>query len=251
MDTRERYNPKSFWDAKARASADFESAVCLNDPIANKIIDRIQKRCIRLAFQKISERMDLAGRKLLDYGCGTGRWVAFFRNYGIEYTGVDISTEMIRLASARFQDVDFSTVENDGIRFPPQTFDIACSIAVIHHNQYEMQSSILRQLSYAIKPKGFLVLFESIGPLNPGGFVEFPQPWEDWKKILENFGFIHFWSKQTRYFSTQTIMNKVVGENRLPQLSNSLGCFLDPYIGSFLPSRLRTRAAMIFQKLAE
>jgi len=250
MNTQEPYDPKSFWDEKARrAGKDFESAVCLDDPIANKIIDRIQKRFLRMAFRQIRQRMDLAGRKVLDYGCGTGRWVEFFRSYGMDYTGVDLSTEMVRIASERFPDVEISAVGSAGIQFPSQTFDVVCSIAVIHHNPYDDQSSILRQLSRIIKPEGFLVLFESMGQYDPGSVLEFPRSSADWRKSLQALGLEHLWSRQTRYFSTRTIMNKLAGENRFIAASNAFGFYLDPYLGSFLPSRLQTRGAMIFQKL--
>lgn len=252
MDTNREYDPKSFWDSKARrAGEDFESAVGLDDPNANKIIDRVQKRYIRLAFRQMGRPMDLRGRKILDYGCGTGRWVDFFRGLGMEYTGVDLSPEMVRIASARFPDVYFASLLGEGLPFPSRTFDVVCSIAVIHHNRYEEQASILRELSRVIKPDGFLVLFESIGPLNPESAVEFPRPTADWQKTLQDLGLEQLWSRQTRYFATRTIMNKVVGENRLPILTQKAGLYLDPYLGGFLPGRLRTRGVMVFKKFAE
>jgi len=252
MDKQKTYDPKSYWDEKARnAGLDFEAAVCFDDVAANKIIDRIQKRFIRMAFRQISQRMDLAGKKILDYGCGTGRWVEFFRSYGMEYTGVDLSTEMIRIAKERFCKTDFSALGIEGIQYPSQAFDIVCSIAVLHHNPYKEQSSIIFQLSHIIKLKGFLVLFESLGSRESKSDIEFPRPSEDWRKSLNALGFERLWSRQTRYFSTRTILNKLVGENRLHATSNKLGIYLDPYIGGFLPNRLQTRGAMIFQKLIE
>jgi len=249
MDIQKTYDPKSYWDEKAqRAGLDFESAVCFNDVIENKIIDRVQKRFIRMAFRQISQRIDLAGKKILDYGCGTGRWVQFFLSYGMEYIGIDLSTEMVKIATQRFPDTKFAALSKEGIKYPSQTFDIVCSIAVLHHNPYEEQSLIIHQLSRIIKLKGFLVLFESIGPRESKSAIEFPRPCEDWRKTLKDLGLEHLWSRQTRYFSTRTILNKLAGENRFHAISNKIAIYLDPYIGGFLPSRLQTRGAMIFQK---
>lgn len=245
------YDPKSFWDEKARrAGADFESAVCLDDPVSNRIIDRIQKRLVRLAFRQISGRIELGGKRVLDYGCGTGRWVDFFRSRGLEYAGVDLSPEMIRVAVRRFPDLEFAALGDEGLQYPPETFDIICSIAVIHHNSYEEQDSILRGLNRTLRGNGFLLLFESIGPLDPGAFMEFPRPVEDWKQLLHTLGQETLWTRRTRYFSTRTIMNKLVGENRLAAVSNFAGAYLDPYLGGFLPARLQTRGAMVFRKMS-
>jgi SAM-dependent methyltransferase len=256
MDPRKSYNPKSFWDAKAqRAGMDFESAVCLDDPISNKIIDRIQKRMIRLAFRHILQRTALAGRKLLDYGCGTGRWVDFFQNYGLEYTGVDLSPEMIRIASGRYPNHKFSIVGSEGMEFQPWSLDMICTIAVIHHNRYPEQESILQQMGGLIKNQGFFVLFESIGKRtdiqDSESIVEFPRPVPDWVNTLNSLGFELIWSKNTRYFSTRTIMNKLAGENRFPSLTNKVGIHLDPYLGDYLPTHLHNRGAMVFQKVVE
>ena len=256
MNTQKNYDPQSFWDAKAPAAGkDFESAVCLDDSFANKAIDRLQKRFIRMAFRQINQRMDPKGSKLLDYGCGTGRWVKFLQGFGLHYTGVDISPEMVRIASERYHDIEFSTVGREGPDFEPHAFDIVCSIAVIHHNRYPEQASILQQLANLLKIKGFLVLFESTGErIDPGdseSVLEFPRPGSDWIRTMQALGLEHIWSKSTRYFATRTIMNKLVGENHLNQLTGQIGVYLDPYLGGLLPDRMHTRSTMIFQKIRD
>jgi ubiquinone/menaquinone biosynthesis C-methylase UbiE len=252
MSTQKRYVPKLFWDEKARRSGlDFEAAVCCDDPSDNEIIDRIQRKLMRSAFQQIGQRIDLAGKKILDYGCGTGRWVEFFRSYGMEYTGVDLSTEMVRIAAERFSDANFAALSADGIQYPSRTFDVVCSIAVIHHNPYKEQSSILQELSRIIKFKGFLVIFESISSPDSENILEFPRSVADWNTSLNDLGLKQLWIERTCYFSTRTIMNKLVGKNRFRPLSNKIGIFLDPYIGSFLPTRLQTRGTIVFQKTVE
>lgn len=243
-----QYDPKSYWDEKARrAGSNFEAAVCYDNPVSNEIIDRVQRRFMRMAFLQISQQTDLSGKRILDYGCGTGRWLEFFRGYGLEYAGVDLSAEMVRTASERFPDVHFSPLD-DGIPFPPLSFDLVCSIAVIHHNPYEEQKKILLQLNRVLKPGGFLVLFESVGALEPDSTLEFPRPSGNWSILLGDLGLKPLWSKQTRYFATRAFMDKLVGEGRLHAVSNRIGVHLDPYLGDVLPSRFQTRGAMVFQK---
>ncbi len=252
MATQKRYDPKLFWDEKARRSGlDFEAAVCHDDPSDNKIIDRIQRKLIRNAFRQIGQRIDLAGKKILDYGCGTGRWVEFFRSYGMEYTGVDLSTEMVRIAAERFSDAKFAALSADGIQYPSRAFDIVCSIAVIHHNPYNEQTLILQELSRIIKFKGFLVLFESISSPDPENILEFPRSVADWITCLNDQGLKQLWIERTCYFPTRKIMNKLVGKNRFRPLFNKIDIFLNPYIGGFLPTRLQTRGMIVFQKIVE
>jgi ubiquinone/menaquinone biosynthesis C-methylase UbiE len=252
MSTQKIYDPKLFWDDKARrAGLDFEAAVCHDDPKINKKIDRIQRRLLRRAFRQVSQRIDLVGKKILDYGCGTGRWVEFFRNYGLEYTGVDLSTEMVRIASERFSNTKFDSLSFGEISYPSKAFDIVCSIAVIHHVPYEEQSTILHELSRIIKHNGFLILFESISSPDPENVLEFPKTVADWNISLRNQGLERLWIERTCYFTTRTIMNRLVGENRFRTLSRKIGAYIDPYIGNFLPARLQTRGAMIFQKIIE
>ena len=53
------------------------------------------------------------GKKIIDLGCGAGRDAAVFVENGFDYTGVDASEGMLKVASERvpkgkFQKMDFS-----------------------------------------------------------------------------------------------------------------------------------------------
>jgi SAM-dependent methyltransferase len=51
----------------------------------------------------------IAGRKILDYGCGKGDFYQFLkdRNISVKYTGFDINEELISLAQQKFPDCTF------------------------------------------------------------------------------------------------------------------------------------------------
>ena len=106
---------------------------------------------------------------------------------------MDISPEMVRIASQRYPNHNFSTVDMEEEESSSGTFDVICKIAVIHHNRYNTQASILRQLSNQIKRYGFLVLFESLGEridiIDSGSAIEFPMPASDWINALNGLGF--------------------------------------------------------------
>lgn len=55
------------------------------------------------ALSKVFERTEIAGRTLLDFGCGYGAFYDFLRDRKLElfYTGFDLSEEMIEAAKKR------------------------------------------------------------------------------------------------------------------------------------------------------
>ena len=76
----------------------------------------------------------LSGKKVLDIGCGTGRFVPLFVDEGLEYTGMDISTGMIDVAQEHFPDQRF--VESDILdeaTWPQETFDGFWAAASLQH----------------------------------------------------------------------------------------------------------------------
>src|SRR5205823_10820777 len=78
-----------------------------------------------------------AGKVVLDYGCGNGYVLAQYARHGAEVYGVDLTDRAIELAQMRFAllGLDGTFAANDGttIPFDDGSFDIACSMGVLHH----------------------------------------------------------------------------------------------------------------------
>jgi 2-polyprenyl-3-methyl-5-hydroxy-6-metoxy-1,4-benzoquinol methylase len=75
--------------------------------------------------------------KVLDVGCGNGRILKVLSDYNLDYTGVDVSTELIKLAQHDFPDFEFHTIDTK-LEYLKDTvgekdFDQVISIAVLHH----------------------------------------------------------------------------------------------------------------------
>jgi len=66
-----------------------------------KVLDWASPASQRVRFEVLSENVDLAGKTLLDVGCGLGDLLTYLkdRRIAVDYTGVDISEKL--LAAAR------------------------------------------------------------------------------------------------------------------------------------------------------
>ncbi len=101
--------------------------------------------------------------KLLDVGCGIGNSILPFAKNGFECFGVDISTEMIRLAK-RFSEkhgMKINLKEGDilSIDFQKNKFDYVISIAVLHHlDSEEKRLKALKEIKRVLKKGGNIFL---------------------------------------------------------------------------------------------
>jgi SAM-dependent methyltransferase len=261
------YDPERFWDAKAvHSGGDFMRAVCCDDADTNRCIDRVQRHLLAAAMRFIARRGGLRGATLLDFGCGSGRWVDFFARRGCRYSGVDISSELLRMARGRWPEASFSAVRDGRIPYPDRSFDVACSIAVIHHNPYERQQGLAAELSRVVRDGGYLVLFESVAALRSTGGIEFPRPLEGWRALFADLGMSLRLYRGARYgilrWATEKLARRLpveVGTDRRiwmtgagkplwQQLIDRLDLIVDPFLGPILPARYHRRALMIFSK---
>jgi malonyl-CoA O-methyltransferase len=77
---------------------------------------------------------EAAGKRFLDIGCGTGRWLAWAVERGARATGADFSHEMLRVASHK-PGLSARIVQADAIAtpFPDACADVVLSALVIGH----------------------------------------------------------------------------------------------------------------------
>ena len=98
------------------------------------------------------------GRKrVLESGCGTGRWLAYFERLGHETYGLDDSAAPLRLAKTRAP--VFRLVQGDAVAAPFRdgAFDIVFSSYVAEHFENGPED-LLREIRRVLKPGGRLIL---------------------------------------------------------------------------------------------
>ena len=63
--------------------------------------------------------------KILDVGCGSGKDVQYFMDYGFQAVGIDASENMIKEAKKKVADGDFKIMNLFSLDFPKESFDAA------------------------------------------------------------------------------------------------------------------------------
>ncbi len=125
------------------------------------------------AWPEIVKLADLVedGDKILDAGCGNGRFLQLFDNKRINYIGIDSSVDLIERArknlqtknfegkfqdsSSRFQVLDILALEE----LPEKDFDYIFCIAVLHHLPgAASRLKFLKQMKNKIKPTGKIII---------------------------------------------------------------------------------------------
>ena len=103
-----------------------------------------------------------AGRRVLDYGCGTGHRAVELAQLGATVTGIDVSGEAIRLAQQRSGGKDaltFVQMNAEAMSFPDDHFDLVCGNAILHHLDLRVAC---REIVRVLKPGGRAVFLEPL-----------------------------------------------------------------------------------------
>ncbi len=102
------------------------------------------------------------GERLLDIGCGNGRFLGMLEGKSVNYTGIDFSEGLIAVARKRYHDQAHTTfIVGDALSlpFPDKSFDTVVSFAVLHHipsRAYRVQ--FLREAARVAKPGSLVII---------------------------------------------------------------------------------------------
>jgi SAM-dependent methyltransferase len=167
------YQPSTYWEDRAQRFAGEGAglaAVCAYG------MPEFYNRAIQLE-QRLALRpwLDVKpGTRVLDVGCGVGRWSRLLAARGAEVTGVDLSPTMIAQAQRRavaegvaarcqFRVQDLSKLEVGG------QFDVVLGVTVLQHIlDPELLRAAVRGMTAHLAPGGRMILLEAA----PTGVVD-------------------------------------------------------------------------------
>jgi len=157
---------RSYWEERARRFAGVERglpAVCSYGMprFYNAYIQATQRRAL-LPWLRVA-----AGDRVLDVGCGVGRWSLAMARRGADVTGVDLSPSMVAEASrraeaeglsarCRFRPADVAELDLDG------PFDRIVVVTVLQHIlEVARLDAAISRLASRLRPGGRLVALEA------------------------------------------------------------------------------------------
>jgi SAM-dependent methyltransferase len=104
------------------------------------------------------EPADLAGKLVLDVGCGMGRYAEVATRWGARVVGIDLS-QAVEAAVGNLAEREADILQADAFHLPfaPESFDCIYSLGVLHHTP-DCERAV-KGLARFLKPGGTLVVW--------------------------------------------------------------------------------------------
>ena len=273
------YSPKEYWAQAAEqyGSVDSSGFAPILHPQApawfNQAIDQMQFRALQraLAIAKLSP-----GARVLDVGCGTGRWVRRYQQLGFSPVGVDATLGMLRIARAHRTTSPLVAGLASNLPFASDAFDCVSDITVVQHIPYQLQPAALREMLRVLKPGGRMILFELV---RGSGSHIFPRQPHDWIRevapcgatLIGSFGQEYLFADRLFVRVAQTLLNRkgndagpvqaVSAESGSPggslprrlywgmrRILVPVSAWMEPAFTKVLPASKATHAVLVFRK---
>ncbi|MFH1592975.1 MAG: methyltransferase domain-containing protein [Candidatus Woesearchaeota archaeon] len=101
---------------------------------------------------------NLKGQKILDIGCGPGRDAKYFSEHDLEVTGIDLTSNFVKMASQNVPNAKFKQMDMRNLDFPENTFDGIWACASFLHVPKEDAKNTLLGFKKILKPAGLIYL---------------------------------------------------------------------------------------------
>jgi 2-polyprenyl-3-methyl-5-hydroxy-6-metoxy-1,4-benzoquinol methylase len=157
------YRPRDFWQERLSEHFDLRGT---GEP---GLSEAYNERCYRLRAYVLQAMLakhgiDVAGKKVLDAGCGTGFFVEHFLSRGARVTGVDLTEVSAARLSGRFPEARFEVADLSDWT-PSDAYDVvSCFDVLFHIVDDERWARALTNLVAAVKPGGVLAFSEIFLP---------------------------------------------------------------------------------------
>lgn len=108
---------------------------------------------------------DVAGQRVVDFGCGSGANTALLAGRGAHVWAIDISEDLLRLGrrrlavSGRAGEATFIAGSAHDMPFPDASIDVVFGIAILHHLDLDLVS---REVRRVLKPGGRAIFQEPV-----------------------------------------------------------------------------------------
>lgn len=107
---------------------------------------------------KIQQHFDFAGKKVLDFGAGTGANCTLC--CPDHYFGIDPDSRRINFARRLYAPYRFETFSGNSLPAEDNSFDYVLIIAVLHHIPPELIREYVKEFKRILKPGGKIIAIE-------------------------------------------------------------------------------------------
>ncbi|MGA1979762.1 MAG: methyltransferase domain-containing protein [Sedimentisphaerales bacterium] len=151
------------------------------------------------AFDILTEKVELNGRRTLDIGCSFGKWVYWMAKAGAKAVGIDLAEGCIKWGKKNLN-LDLRQCAITDIDEPDNSFDVITMIDLIEH--VAELGGFMKNLMKLLKPGGLV-------------FVQTPN-FESYYKYRQNWLFLHFGLEHILYFDTAVLDKLFMKYGMLP-----------------------------------
>jgi len=162
---------EKYWNSMALEAADHERTIRLQKwrkAARNWLAHYADTRAKDFIMNVVDNIVKLdKSAKVLDVGCGPGKWTKIFAEKSSSVTAIDISSKMIELARRRVQkerlkNVDFYVMNVSNLNLPGDTYDMVNCVTVLQHifDEEEWKRAV-HEMVRVTKPGGYILLFET------------------------------------------------------------------------------------------
>jgi ubiquinone/menaquinone biosynthesis C-methylase UbiE len=133
----------------------------------------------------LDELVDVAGRDVLDVGCGEGWLVRHLAGRGARPVGLDplaVALERARQRDAGAPEGRYLQGAGEALPFVDSSFDVVVFFNSLHHVPVESIDAALAQAARVLRPEGVIYVQE---PLAQGAFFDLIRPVEDETAVRE------------------------------------------------------------------
>lgn len=131
--------------------------------------------------------VDFTGKRVLDLGCGTGRFARRLAPVAGKITAVDFSPKMLEKARESLQgfgNSDLRLLDMEKENALPGEYDIITALSVMHH--ISEPGPVVEKMKNSLAPGGKILIMDRLPTRNIGGILKFCQA------AVSKVGLIHF-----------------------------------------------------------
>lgn len=220
------YRPKEFWQERLAQQFDLRGTGETGLSLAyNQACYRLRADVLTAALR--DHGFDPRGKRVLDVGCGTGFFTAYYLERGARLTGVDIAPIAIETLRARHRDATFLLLDV-GERPVEGSYDLVNAMDVLYHITDDTRwETAVSGLAQAVAPHGLLAVSDTFSELDRLAEHNRMRPLARYRGLLNAAGL-----QLAGLHPTHVLLNRDLGPlrflNRVPALLLALDRALLP-----------------------